>query len=72
MSVSLRPGESQEELLKRWRKAVSRSGILKSLRRKRWFVSKSEKRRMAKNRAIRKARRKKNRRRPNGGGRPRR
>jgi small subunit ribosomal protein S21 len=62
LSVSLRPGESQEELLKRWRKAVSRAGILKSLRRKRWFVSKSEKRRLAKARAIRKARRKKNRR----------
>lgn len=62
LSVSLRPGESQEELLKRWRKAVARAGVLKSLRKKRWFVSKSEKRRMAKNRAIRKARRKKNRR----------
>lgn len=72
MSVSLRSGESQEELLKRWRKAVVRTGILKSLRRKRWFVSKSEKRRLAKARAIRKARRKKTRRRPNGGGRPRR
>jgi small subunit ribosomal protein S21 len=69
LSVSLRTGESQEELLKRWRKAVARSGILKSVRRKRWFVSKSEKRRMAKNRAIRKARRKKMRRSANGRGR---
>lgn len=72
MSVRLRSGESQEELLKRWRKAVVSAGILKSLRRKRWFVSKSEKRRLAKARAIRKARRKKTPRRPNGGGRPRR
>jgi small subunit ribosomal protein S21 len=72
LSVSLRPGESHEELLKRWRKAVASAGILKSLRRKRWFVSKSEKRRMAKNRAIRKARQKQNRRGSNGVGRPRR
>jgi small subunit ribosomal protein S21 len=71
LSVSLRAGESQEELLKRWRKAVARAGTLKALRKKRWFVSKSEKRRLAKARAIRKARRKKNRR-PNGGGRSRR
>lgn len=71
MSVSLRAGESQEELLKRWRKAVVKSGILKAVRKKRWFVSKSEKRRLAKARAIRKARRKKARR-SNGRGRPRR
>lgn len=67
MSVSLRSGESQEDLLKRWRKAVATAGILKAARKKRWFVSKSEKRRMAKARAIRKAR-KKNRRRYDGRG----
>jgi small subunit ribosomal protein S21 len=66
LSVSLRAGESQEELLKRWRKAVARAGILKAVRKKRWFVSKSEQRRLAKARAIRKARRKRNRRRNNG------
>ena len=65
MSVSLRSGESQEDLLKRWRKAVVKAGILKAARKKRWFVSKSERRRMAKARAIRKAR-KKNRRRYDG------
>lgn len=58
MSVSLRPGESQEELLRRWRKAVVKSGVLKALRRKRWFISKSEQRRLAKARALRRARRK--------------
>ena len=58
MTVRLRPGESQEELLKRFRKKVSRSRILSTLRQKRWFVSKSEERRKAKGRAIRKARRK--------------
>lgn len=57
----MRPGESQEHLLRRFRKEVSKSGIRKAVRRKRWFVSKSEQRRLAKARAIRKARRKKNR-----------
>ncbi|NIN67464.1 MAG: 30S ribosomal protein S21 [Anaerolineae bacterium] len=61
MSVSLRAGESQEQLLKRWRKEVAKSGVLKAARKKRWFISKSEKRRLAKARAIRKARRKRNR-----------
>ncbi len=61
MTVYLRPGESQEDLLRRFRKQVSRSGILKAVRKKRWYVSKSEQRRMAKARAIRKARRRKSR-----------
>jgi small subunit ribosomal protein S21 len=72
LSVSLRAGESQESLLKRWRKAVVRAGVLKAARRKRWFVSRSQQRRIAKARAIRKARRKRNRRRDSGRGRGRR
>ena len=59
MSVRLRSGESQEALLKRWRKEVTTAGVLKALRKKRWFVSRSEKRRIAKAKAIRKARTKK-------------
>lgn len=58
MSVQLRNGESQDSLLKRFRKEVIKSRILSIYRRKRWFVSKSEQRRLAKQRAIRKARRK--------------
>ncbi len=58
MSVDLRPGESQEGLLKRFRKEVVRDRILSTYRKKRWFVSKSENRRLAKQRAARKARRK--------------
>jgi small subunit ribosomal protein S21 len=69
LSVSLRSGESQEDLLKRWRKEVAKAGVLKSLRKKRWFVSRSQKRRMAKAKAIRKAKRKKDRRRYGGRGR---
>lgn len=72
MSVRLRAGESQEALLKRWRKQVSRAGILKAARKKRWFVSRSEKRRMAKSKAIRKAKRREERRSSNAHGRRRR
>ncbi|HEY83500.1 MAG TPA: 30S ribosomal protein S21 [Chloroflexi bacterium] len=58
MSVELRPGETQESLLKRFRKEVVKDRILSTYRKKRWFVSKSEDRRLAKQRAIRKAQRK--------------
>jgi len=51
------PGESQEGLLRRFRKAVTQSGVLTESRKRRWFVSKSELRRRAKKKAIRKARR---------------
>ena len=56
--VELRQNESQHKLLKRFRKKVSRSGILSSVRRKRWFVSKSELKRLKKKKAIRRQRRK--------------
>jgi small subunit ribosomal protein S21 len=55
--VVLRNGESQENLLRRFRKKVLRSGTLRDVKKKRHFVSKSEKRRIAKRKAIRRARR---------------
>jgi len=55
--VNLRPGESQEQLLKRFRKEVSKSGVLSTVRRKRWHVSKSELRRIQKKKALRRIRR---------------
>jgi len=55
-TVFLGPNESQENLLRRFRKEVTRSGVLTTLRKKRWYVSKSEERRRAKKKAIRKAR----------------
>ena len=58
MSVDLRNGESQESLLKRFRKEIIKTRILSTYRKKRWFVSKGEQRRIAKQRAIRKSRRK--------------
>ena len=61
--VELRTNESQQQLLKRFRKKVAKSGRLSAYRQKRWFVSKSELRRIAKKKAIRKDRRRNNNRR---------
>ncbi|UCD41997.1 MAG: 30S ribosomal protein S21 [Chloroflexota bacterium] len=55
--VELRNNESQQNLLRRFRKKVAKSGRLTAYRQKRWFVSKSELRRIAKKKAIRKHRR---------------
>jgi small subunit ribosomal protein S21 len=44
-------------LLKRFRKKVAKSGILSTVRRKRWFISKSELRRIQKKKAIRRLKR---------------
>ena len=56
-TVVLRPTESQEALFLRFRKMVAESGILVVVRRKRWFVSKSELRRIQKKKAIRRLKR---------------
>jgi small subunit ribosomal protein S21 len=56
-TVILRPNESQDQLLKRFRKKVAKSGILSTVRRKRWFVSKSELRRINKKKSIRRLKR---------------
>ena len=56
-TVILRPNESQDQLLKRFRKKVAKSGILSTVRRKRWFVSKSELRRIQRKKAIRRLKR---------------
>jgi small subunit ribosomal protein S21 len=57
-TVSLRPNESQDSLLKRFRKKVVKSGVLSTVRRKRWYISKSEQRRMDKKKAVRRSYRK--------------
>jgi small subunit ribosomal protein S21 len=56
--VKLRNGESQDQLLKRFRKKVVKSGVLSTVRRKRWFVSRSEQRRIDKKKAARRFKRK--------------
>ena len=55
--VTLRQSESQDLLLKRFRKKVVKSGVLSTIRRKRWFVSKSESRRVEKKKATRRMKR---------------
>jgi small subunit ribosomal protein S21 len=55
--VFLRQGESIENLLKRFRKKVTRDRVLSEAKKKRYFVSKSEQRRIAKRKALRKERR---------------
>ncbi len=55
--VVLRSNESQDQLLKRFRKKVVKSGVLSTVRRKRWFVSKSEQRRMDEKKATRRLKR---------------
>ncbi len=57
-TVNLSKCESQDSLLKRFRKKVVKSGVLSTIRDKRWFISKSEQRRMAKKKAIRRIKRK--------------
>lgn len=56
-TVKLKPNESQEQLLRRFRKRVTNAGILSTVRRKRWHISKSELRRIEKKKAIRRTRR---------------
>ena len=55
--VVLRANESQDQLLKRFRKKVTRGGVLSAIRDKRWFVSKSEQRRIDKKKSIRRIKR---------------
>ncbi len=55
--VSLNAGESPENLINRFRSGVQRSGILREIKRRRYFRSKSQKAREAAQRAARRARR---------------
>ncbi len=55
--VNLRPNESQDMLLKRFRKKVVKSGVLSTVRRKRWFLSKRELRRVEKTKSMRRIKR---------------
>ncbi len=67
MTVKLNPGESQESLLRRFRKEVMKARILPEVRRKRWYTPPSELRRLQKQKAIRKARQAQRRRNRQGG-----
>ncbi len=55
--VTLREGESPEGLLGRFRSAVTRSGVLKQHKDRRFFRSKGERARLAARRSARRRRR---------------
>lgn len=55
--VKLKDGESQQQLLRRFRTKVTRSGVMSEVRKRRWFVSRSEQRRIDEKKAIRRIRR---------------
>ena len=57
VKVVRRSNESTQQLMRRFRKQVSQSGVLGQVRKKRWFVPKSEERRLEKKKAIRRLRR---------------
>ena len=52
--VTLKPGESPESLLRRFRKKVTRERILSDVKKKRFFIKKSDERRRARRKAARK------------------
>lgn len=66
VSVERRSGESDQQLLKRFRKKVARSRIMSDVRRKRWHVSKGELRRIKEKKAERRIRRRQARKRKKG------
>ena len=55
--VTLREGESPEGLVGRFRSSVTRAGVLKQHKERRFFRSKGEKARLAARRAARRRRR---------------
>jgi len=56
-TVVRKPNESLDNLLKRFRKSVNKSGTLSAVRKKRWYVSRGELSRMKKRKGIQRARR---------------
>jgi small subunit ribosomal protein S21 len=56
VSVKLRDGESFDSLLRRFNKEVMEGGVMKDLRRRRWFIPKGEQRRMDERKGRRRAR----------------
>jgi ribosomal protein S21 len=58
LHVSIRDGESQEALLARFTALVRRSGIINEVKAHRFFISKSEKARIAERKAARRRNRK--------------
>ena len=55
VKIVLRERESVQEAVRRFRKIVERSGLKHEMRRRQWYEKPSEVKRLAKNRAIRRA-----------------
>jgi len=53
MKVFAKQNESNDQVFRRFRKKIMRNGVLNDVKRKRWFVSKSETRRIKKKKAAR-------------------
>ena len=56
MTVELNDNESFDSLLRRFNRQVMTNGVLKEVRRKRWFISKGEQGRMDERKGRRRAR----------------
>ena len=56
MTVELNENESFDSLLRRFNRQVMSNGVLKEVRRKRWFITKGEQRRMDQRKGRRRAR----------------
>jgi small subunit ribosomal protein S21 len=56
-TVNLRPNETSDSLFRRFKRKVIKAGTLGEIRKKRWFVPKSEERREARKKAARRMRR---------------
>ena len=57
LEVSIRDGESQDSLLRRFQKAVQTSGVLRELKSHRYFMSKGEAARLKAKKNARRRRR---------------
>ena len=56
MTVELNDNESFDSLLRRFNRQVMTNGVLKEVRRKRWFITKGEQHRMDERKGRRRAR----------------
>ncbi len=56
MGVEIRDNESFDSLLRRFNREIINSGVLKDVRRKRWFISKGEQMRIDERKGKRRAR----------------
>ena len=56
MTVELNDNESFDSLLRRFNRQVMTNGVLKEVRRKRWFITKGEQERMDERKGRRRAR----------------